>query len=387
VTRTPSLLLTLVVALPGCSSRAEPPSRRIRTDLPEWRFSAEPTLSIGVVEGDPHYQFFRAQSAVRLPDGTIVVANTGTGHLRYYDAHGRYLARAGGRGEGPGEFRELSTVYVVGPDSVMAYDHALRESYFDGAGNFLGSVNLPRPAADEFPFDNWLYRRNWVEGVPDDERRVALAATLDRLPFPSEDPGYWYIRVDQAGNLWISDGVAATGERTNWTIRDPQGREIARASVPPRFEMLEITARDVLGRWWDEWDVEHIRIYELEKPETSPTVVEPPPVRAQDVTLPEGDVSLIIRDMQSILRNTVTAQEAYYADHFTYALDRSELDVELPEGITFDFIKAERAGWLGVALHVDVPVMCGMGINVVTPPGWFEGVPKCSQVSMVRREK
>ena len=65
---------------------------------PAWRFSDEPTLSIGVEDGDPNYQFFRVLSAVRLADQTVVVANTGTGHLRFYDPDGRYVARAGGRG-------------------------------------------------------------------------------------------------------------------------------------------------------------------------------------------------------------------------------------------------------------------------------------------------
>ncbi len=51
------------------------------------------------------YQFFGAKSAIRFDAGAILVANTGTGELRYFDAEGHFVWRAGGRGGGPGGLR------------------------------------------------------------------------------------------------------------------------------------------------------------------------------------------------------------------------------------------------------------------------------------------
>jgi hypothetical protein len=357
------LILTLALALTGCSSRVEPPSRSIRIDLPEWRFSAEPTLSIGVVEGDPNYQFFRAASAVRLP------------------AQGRYQTRVGGRGGGPGEFRALRSVHIAGPDSLLAYDLALRISYFHRSGSFLGSVNIPPPGETEFPLDVWLYRRNWVDGVPDDGRRVTVARALDRLPAPVEELGYSYVKVDQEGNLWVSDGATASGERAHWTIHDTTGTPIARASLPPRFEMFEITREDVLGRWRDELEVEHIRIYSLQQSGTSAVATPPQTAVVHESLLSQEELDRIARDMRSILRNTVRMQERHFGKHREYVTDARELDWEFPEGFSLDFVVARRRNWLAVVAHVDSPVICGMAVNMA-PAGWLEGVPKCSQMSV-----
>ncbi|MEX0892436.1 MAG: hypothetical protein WEB88_09730, partial [Gemmatimonadota bacterium] len=72
-----------------------------------WRLSAEATLQIGVVSGDPEYQFDRIMGTVRFDDGTIAVGTMGSGSIRYYDAEGNFLREAGRPGEGPGEFRQL----------------------------------------------------------------------------------------------------------------------------------------------------------------------------------------------------------------------------------------------------------------------------------------
>ena len=56
-----------------------------------WRLSASAKLDIGVVEGDDEYQFFEITGAVELGDGRIVVANSGTGELRFFDASGSFI--------------------------------------------------------------------------------------------------------------------------------------------------------------------------------------------------------------------------------------------------------------------------------------------------------
>jgi hypothetical protein len=65
---------------------------------PSFRLSARPRVSIGKVEGAPEDQLFRANQAFVLSDGSIVVSNTGTQELRFYDRTGKVPAHGGKKG-------------------------------------------------------------------------------------------------------------------------------------------------------------------------------------------------------------------------------------------------------------------------------------------------
>jgi hypothetical protein len=115
-----------------------------------WRVSP-PVVDIGVLEGAPEYELFRAASAVLLDDGTIVVANAGTHELRFYDREGRHVLSTGRRGSGPGEFQGLGYVARHGPDSLLAFDlRQRRASVYDAAGGFVRAVSLERGGFAEF---------------------------------------------------------------------------------------------------------------------------------------------------------------------------------------------------------------------------------------------
>lgn len=108
----------------------------------QWQLSAEPFVDIGVLEGAPEYQLFRVTGAVRLDDGRIVVANSGTHEVRFYDAEGRHLKSVGRDGDGPGEFRYLMRLVRLNGDTLAAFDSNLgRISWFTPGGNFLRAVS------------------------------------------------------------------------------------------------------------------------------------------------------------------------------------------------------------------------------------------------------
>ena len=106
-----------------------------------WRLSQQPSVRIGQVEGDNEYLLLGPLSALRLDDSTIVVSNTGTEEIRFYDAEGRYLRTAGGRGGGPGEFSNLVWIYPLGADTIVAWDdNPPRIAFFYRDGSFASSV-------------------------------------------------------------------------------------------------------------------------------------------------------------------------------------------------------------------------------------------------------
>jgi hypothetical protein len=109
-----------------------------------WRLSEQPLVDIGGLEGDPDYELFQVTSGMRLPDGRIVIANSGTYEIRFYDESGVHLLDAGGEGEGPGEFRSIGWVSPYRGDSVAAYDmRQARISVFDSAGKFVRTFPVP----------------------------------------------------------------------------------------------------------------------------------------------------------------------------------------------------------------------------------------------------
>ena len=118
----------------------------------EWRFSGTPRISIGVLEGDPAYQFFNARQAVRLRDGRIVVGDGGSREIRLFDAQGGHLTSFGGEGSGPGEFQRLSWLGMVGTDSVVVYDQPLRRmTVIELSTGELREVSFARSANTFFP--------------------------------------------------------------------------------------------------------------------------------------------------------------------------------------------------------------------------------------------
>ena len=78
-----------------------------------WRVDPDPLLRLGVVDGDPAYQFSGIAGLARLEDGTVVVADEGSQEVRFFDAGGKVVAVVGGGGGGPGEFTGLAGLNMV----------------------------------------------------------------------------------------------------------------------------------------------------------------------------------------------------------------------------------------------------------------------------------
>lgn len=110
-----------------------------------WRIDPAPSLDIGVESGEEPYQLNRVFDAMRLPDGSVLVGNSGSSEIRVYGADGRYRRAIGRRGNGPGEFSELSSVrFNRLPDgTIVAYDGGnLRVHHFDSSGTYLRTVRI-----------------------------------------------------------------------------------------------------------------------------------------------------------------------------------------------------------------------------------------------------
>ena len=141
----------------ACASESEPSATTVRdsagiavvensrvpqTDAGGWRVDPDPILSIGTISGDPDYQMFTVNGALRLSDGRIAVANDGSHDVRIYGADGVYQSSMGGHGSGPGEFNSLWYLGRYGGDTLVVLDGYLRRiSYIHPDEGFIRSVS------------------------------------------------------------------------------------------------------------------------------------------------------------------------------------------------------------------------------------------------------
>src|SRR3990172_11474668 len=82
----------------------------------EWRLSEKPTLDLGGGTAADH-ELGHIAGATRLSDGRVVVADQSTLQLRFYNASGR-LNSVGGKGQGPGEFKDFGTINRLAGGSI-----------------------------------------------------------------------------------------------------------------------------------------------------------------------------------------------------------------------------------------------------------------------------
>ena len=117
----------------------------------------EPTFLVGADEDDDALWFTEVAGVARLSDGSVAVADRGTGQVRIFDSDARHSRTMGGRGEGPGEFRTLWGISVLADDTLWATDMSSnRHSIFSAEGSWIRAVQFN-------PVYNQL--ESWAAGV------------------------------------------------------------------------------------------------------------------------------------------------------------------------------------------------------------------------------
>jgi 6-bladed beta-propeller len=134
------LCVSALVPLFACRYPAGEPA----SSPPAWLVDTVPELVIGREENDA---LTGVSDALRLPDGTIVVADAGAFQLRLYDRRGRFVRVIGRQGRGPGEFELPARVVALAPpDTFGVWDPmANRLSVFTPAD---GLVRITTPNTD-----------------------------------------------------------------------------------------------------------------------------------------------------------------------------------------------------------------------------------------------
>jgi hypothetical protein len=130
-----------------------------------WTVSAEPALSIGVMDGPEELQFSQIPTTFFLPDGRIVVANARhPPELRVFGADGAHRVSMGGAGGGPGEFTAVWWSLLMG-DTIVAFDSGSpRLTFFSPDGDLFGSTPVRIPASTSLASIPWVIWTRLADG-------------------------------------------------------------------------------------------------------------------------------------------------------------------------------------------------------------------------------
>ena len=139
---------------------------------PAWQIPSDPVLEIGSAAGEEAQQFYRVTGAQRLSDGRIAVLNQGSLTVRIFGADARIEGEFGGEGDGPGEFRALTSLQVLEGDTLLIWDVRQRRlSFLTSYGEYISSIRLDWAGGEQL---------TGVRRVPDGHFIVKTYAS----PFP-----------------------------------------------------------------------------------------------------------------------------------------------------------------------------------------------------------
>jgi hypothetical protein len=142
-----------------------------------WHLSSQPTLEIGQTDGPPEYQFHRVEGALLLEDGRVVVADAGSGEIRFYGRDGTFQKSTGRRGQAPGEYQVITSLGYGPADSIWVFDYGLRRFTVlthDGeptrtltVGGSLSAVNAVGRLSDGW----FVVKEGWSSGLHSENRQ------------------------------------------------------------------------------------------------------------------------------------------------------------------------------------------------------------------------
>ena len=220
-----------------------------------WRLSDAPLAEIGGSDSIGAYNLFRVTSVSRLSNGDIIIANDATQEIRIFDASGRHLRTAGGRGSGPGEFQTLPLVQVIRGDSIAAFDgREGRITIFDHLGEVARTVRVAAGYVRHILRDGASVTTvaAWPDFKPGVIRESvillhvsqtgSLIDTIGRFPGSEfyEQQGARYLEYRPFGKRFetaVGDSLVYVGTGDRYEIRgisrDGTLRMLIRAQVPP----------------------------------------------------------------------------------------------------------------------------------------------------------
>ena len=85
------------------------------------------------------------------------------------------------------------------------------------------------------------------------------------MPMPPRLPAYMEILVDELGYVWAERFRRPWAGANRWGVFSPEGNFHGHVEMPDRFQVMSIARDYVLGVSRDEFDVERVELYRLDR--------------------------------------------------------------------------------------------------------------------------
>jgi hypothetical protein len=106
-------------------------------------FTIEEELSIGVAAGAEEYMFQNAWEVVVDNNERIFVSDRRAFHIKVFDKFGKYVKTIGRKGQGPGEFSQISSIQITPRNELMIYERmGFKLTFFSLDGDYIRTVLL-----------------------------------------------------------------------------------------------------------------------------------------------------------------------------------------------------------------------------------------------------
>jgi hypothetical protein len=157
------------------------------------------------------------------------------------------------------------TSYAAKDGSVVVGtgDH-LQVEIWSAGGELRQIMRGPDPDLTVSDADVNAYRDWYVGRLPQDQK--AWGATyVDGMAFPDTKAAYSYVHTDSEGNVWLGASGPDRRNPDSWMVFAQEGRFLGMVSFPASLRVLDFGLSSVLGVWTDDLDIEHVRVYAIEK--------------------------------------------------------------------------------------------------------------------------
>jgi len=240
-------------------------------------------LDFEVGNDDSDLYLFRVSGGRFLASGGFAIANAGTPELLVVGPDGTLEARIGRDGEGPGEFRTITSLHSPSGEEILAFDDRLgRLSVFEESGHTAATIRVtnPNPISDLIPLGATkqgdlvaVYGDNRVFGG-DGERQDSTP--LLRFSPESIDPDTLSIWPTKTWRfLAVGAGVSRTQVPFSPDLLSTgRGQRVALATThDPRISVLNLEGilelvltwnpevQEVTARDFEEWQAARLGVY------------------------------------------------------------------------------------------------------------------------------
>ncbi|HET9514187.1 MAG TPA: hypothetical protein VFO95_09665, partial [Gemmatimonadales bacterium] len=130
----------------------------------------------------------------------------------------------------------------------------------------------PRPISPEQVTTHRQESRKLIENQPmmrnvPEQVRKQFYDRIEQAKYPETFPFIEGILAANDGTLWVHEQGDPGDERRVLAVFDSTGQLLGRVRLPDRFRPTHVTGDVIAGVWQDADDVEHVRVYQVRKPE------------------------------------------------------------------------------------------------------------------------